>query len=404
MNLFRRQLVRNTLLAVVLSVGISETLILQWWLLVSGRPPLGAPAFAGALVLLLGANFLLLSGMRLLSRRYRQVRVVGHAYMLATLGALLTGPLLVAAFVAVEFPVWIAGGAGDAAGQRALGAAGGAAIAVGFASILWGRSFGQRRVAIEKVRIPMPVLPGPLRGLRIAHLSDLHIGPHLRAPRLRSYVDRVSAIDPDLIVITGDLFDFDPEYIEEGCRELARLSARHGVFAILGNHDLYTGADAVAEGLAKHTGIRLLRDECVAIEIEDTRLYLLGVDDPGRGWTDRDSEHDAITRLVSELPAEVPHLLLAHRPSFFRQAARLGIPLTLAGHTHGGQIALPGPGRHLNISRLISHWTRGLFREGRSLLYVSRGLGVAGIPVRLNCPREIALLQLEAGGATEAWT
>ncbi|NRA03370.1 MAG: metallophosphoesterase, partial [Myxococcales bacterium] len=235
MSRFRRQLIRNTLLVVVLSVGISETLILQWWFLFSGRPALGAVAFAGTLVLLLAANFLLLWGMRLLSRRFRQVRVLGHAYMLVTLGAIFTGPLLVAAFAAVGIPVWIAGGAEDGVGHRALVAAGGAAIAIGFASIVWGRSFGQRRVVIEKVTIPMPLLPQPLRGLRIAHLSDLHIGPHLRALRLRSFVDRVSAIDPDLIVITGDLFDFDADYIDEGCRELARLSARHGVFAILGN-------------------------------------------------------------------------------------------------------------------------------------------------------------------------
>lgn len=389
----------------VLLVGISETLILQWWLLFSGRPPLGVTTFVGTLLLLLGGNFVLLWGIRMLSRHLRQVRVLSRAYMLATLGALFSGPLLIAAFVTIGLPLWIFGGVeANGAGHQALVAAGGAAIAIGFASILWGWTFGQRRVSVEEISIPMPALPEPLRGLRIAQLSDLHIGPHLRAPKLARFVEQTSALDPDLIVITGDLFDFDPEYIEEGCRELARLRARYGVFAILGNHDLYTGADAVAEGLAKYTGIRLLRDEYTTIEAGGARLFLLGVDDPGKNWTDRDSEHDAITRLASELPDEAPCILLAHRPSFFRQAARLGIPLTLSGHTHGGQIALPGRGRHLNISRLIAHWTRGLFRDGASLLYVSRGLGVAGLPVRLNCPREIALLRLEPAGASAAST
>ena len=407
MNRFRQQLIRNTLLVLVLLVGISEVLMLQWWFLFSGRPPLGVPSFVGALLLFLGGNFVLISGIRLLSRHLRQARALSRAYMFATLGALLSGPLLIAVFIMVGIPLWIAGGTeGDmsGAGHQALVGGGAAAIAVGFASILWGWTFGQRRVSVEEIEVPMPGLPDPLRGLRIAHLTDLHIGPHLRAPKLSRYVDQICALDADLIVITGDIFDFDPGYIDEGCHELARLRARHGVFAILGNHDLYTGADAVAKGLAEHTGIRLLRDEQIEIEIADARLFLLGIDDPGRNWTDRDSEHAAITRLTSELPPEVPHILLAHRPSFFRQAARLGIPLTLSGHTHGGQISLPGRGRHLNISRLIAHWTRGLFRDGQSWLYVSRGLGVAGIPVRLNCPREIALLELQPAGASESWT
>jgi len=199
-------------------------------------------------------------------------------------------------------------------------------------------------------------------------------------------------------VITGDIFDFDPRYIEEGCRELAALEAKLGVFAVLGNHDVYTGADAVARGLETWTSIRLLRDAWVRIELEGSAFALAGVEDPGHGWNERDSTHGALERLAAEIPAELARVLLIHRPSWFAQAARLGFPLALAGHTHGGQIALPRPGQHHNVSRLISRWTRGLFRDADTgaLLYVNRGLGVAGPPVRLNCSREISLLRLLA--------
>ena len=127
--------------------------------------------------------------------------------------------------------------------------------------------------------------------------------------------------------------------------------------------------------------------------MEESALCVAGMEDPGRGWMDRDAESPELERLAKEVPSDVPSLLLIHRPSFFRQAARLGFPLSLAGHTHGGQISFPGA-QHHNPSRLITRWTRGLFRDGESLLYVNRGLGVIGAPIRLNCPREIALLRL----------
>ncbi len=142
------------------------------------------------------------------------------------------------------------------------------------------------------------------------------------------------------------------------------------------------------------TSIRLLRDEWVWIEAHDARLALLGIEDPGRGWTDRDAESTALERLAQEIPATVPRILLAHRPSYFRQATRLRLDLMLCGHTHGGQISLPAPLQHHNISRLIARWTRGLFEEEETRLYVNRGIGVAGPPVRLNCPREIAVFTL----------
>jgi hypothetical protein len=111
------------------------------------------------------------------------------------------------------------------------------------------------------------------------------------------------------------------------------------------------------------------------------------------GWQKRDAELPVLDRLAREAPTEFPRLLLIHRPSFFAQAVRLGFPAILTGHTHGGQLSPPFLREH-NVSRMISRWTRGLYREGESSMYVNPGLGVAGLPVRLNCPREIALVRL----------
>ena len=370
----------------------SEALILQWALLATGREPLGAGGFAAVGLGLVAANVALLFAMRARSRSGIASLIWSRVFMLGSLGALFSGPPLLAAFGVIGLPLLVAG----APGNGALIAGGGAAVALGFGSILWGFLVGQRRVSVEHIDLPLPGLPPALAGLRIAQITDLHIGPQLRRPQLERLVARVNATGADLIVITGDIFDFDPAYIEEGCAGLAGLSAPRGVYAILGNHDVYTGADAVADGLKRHTHIRLLRDEVERIDVDGHDLWLIGIEDPGRAFRQRDMECPALPELAASVPDGAPSVLLMHRPAYFRQVARLGLPAALAGHTHGGQVALPPPAQHHNLSRLMTDWTRGGFKEGGTFMYVNRGLGVAGPPIRLNCTREIALLSLVA--------
>jgi len=123
-------------------------------------------------------------------------------------------------------------------------------------------------------------------------------------------------------------------------------------------------------------------------------LFLAGIDDPGRSWTARNVDLPDLQALAEELPSDGPTVLLVHRPEAFPQAARLGFPLVLAGHTHGGQLALPTLGGQLNLARLMTRYHRGLFRENGSVLYVNRGAGVAGPAIRVNCPREITTIEL----------
>jgi predicted MPP superfamily phosphohydrolase len=163
---------------------------------------------------------------------------------------------------------------------------------------------------------------------------------------------------------------------------------------VLGNHDTYTGTEEVVAAFAKHApGIRLLRDEWVRLPVEEP-LYMAGIEDPGRGWTSRNVELASMERVSASLPDDGPTLLLVHRPQAFPQAARLGFPLVLAGHTHGGQLALPLPGGRYNLALVMTGFTRGLYSIGDSLMYVNRGIGVAGPAIRFNCRREIAVLEL----------
>jgi len=391
---------RNARYSALFLLAGSETLIVEWLLRATTGSSLGlagGPALFCGLVL---ANVVTLALLPIFARRTSSGYRLGRFWLVGSLGALISGPPLALTFALFTPFAWLH----PPAGEALLIASGGAAVTFGFGSMFWGWLVGQRRVEVERLDLPLRGLPDALAGLRIAQISDLHIGMQLRAPLLRRLIARVNALEADLIVITGDLFDFDPRYIEEGCRELAKLDAPLGVFAVLGNHDVYTGADAVALGLESFTSIRLLRDAWVRIELNGGALALAGVEDPGHGWNERDATHEALERLAGEIPAELARVLLIHRPSWFAQAARLGFPLSLAGHTHGGQIALPAPGQHHNVSRLISRWTRGLFRDTATgaLLYVNRGLGLAGPPVRLNCSREISLLRLLAVRVAQA--
>lgn len=372
-------------------VSLGEVLLLHWAGLASGTGGLSPGAAFAALAGFGVANALVYPWVRSRIRARGLTRMVTRTWIFGSIGALFSGVLLGGAFVLASL---VGASAGDGADTRTVHAwLGGAVVALGFGSVAWGASVGNLRVRVDRVSLPLSGAPPSLAPLRIAHITDLHIGPLLEAERLAGFVERINRLEPDLVAITGDVFDFDPAYVDAGCRVLADLTARHGVFAVLGNHDVYTGADTVAAGLARHTSVRLLRDDWVRVEVDGGELIVAGAEDSGVGWTERDSTHDALARLAAEIPDDLPRLLLVHRPSYFRHAAQLGFPLVLAGHTHGGQVALP-LATHWNPSRMIADRTRGRFDLGASTLYVSRGLGMAGLSLRINCPREIAMLEL----------
>jgi predicted MPP superfamily phosphohydrolase len=270
------------------------------------------------------------------------------------------------------------------------------AMAIAALTIGYGYTVGQRRVDLTRLTIPLRVWPTELEGLRVAHISDVHVGPYLDAEQLGGYVDRVNALFPDLIIITGDIVDDRASDLDAALPILARLHAPLGVVAILGNHDHAAGADDVAERLQRGTDFVLLRDSSTTLMgPRGSRLHLIGIEDRGGAIVRGAEEEQHLEALLVEIPADDSVILLAHRPELFESAARAGVALTLSGHTHGGQIALPlGGTRVLSPGNLMSRYVRGLFERAGSYLYVNRGLGVVGQAVRVGASREIALLTL----------
>jgi len=265
------------------------------------------------------------------------------------------------------------------------------AVLLAGGAVAHGYVWGQKALGITHVPVPVAGLPAALAGLRIVHLSDLHLGALLDRDALRAALAEVAVLEPDLVLVTGDLADSPATDLDAWMPELACVTARHGVYAILGNHDRHAGAERVAAALARHTRWHLLRDQVATLTIDGARLHLVGLEDRRRS-----EAADALPALLAQLPAGEPAVLLAHRPTVFPVAAELGVPLTLSGHTHGGQVAVPGLPR-LNPARLLmTAYDVGTFRRGGSVLHVSRGLGTSGQPVRVAVPREITVVSLVA--------
>jgi uncharacterized protein len=241
-------------------------------------------------------------------------------------------------------------------------------------------------------------LPVGLDGLRILHVSDVHAGIHMQRDKMAEIVARANALRPDLVIQTGDMIDIDPGYIADYVAAFRDLHAPLGVVTCLGNHDHYTGAAAVSRGV-REAGQTLVKSSVQVVERGDAALALLGIDDPA-GWEFDDPQEHDIDAVLRRAP--FPHtafrILLAHRPGAFDGAAPRGIPLTLSGHIHGGQIYLPVLG--WSAGRLITKYVQGHFVNGNSQLYVSRGIGVVGVPIRIFVPPEMALLELRRRGRT----
>ncbi|HYU28617.1 MAG TPA: metallophosphoesterase [Gemmatimonadales bacterium] len=264
--------------------------------------------------------------------------------------------------------------------------------AAGLGVSAYGIWSAERLPSITKRTLLFPDLPPGLNGIRIAHLSDVHAGIHMSEEKMRAIVAQTNALGADLIVQTGDMIDISPSFIPDYVRAFRDLHAPLGVVTVLGNHDRYTGQDAVIRGV-RDAGQVFVKNGVHLIERGGASLALIGIDDP-RNWRADDPQDDDLDVALRLTPpaTDAFRILLAHRPGAFDGAAPRAIPLTLAGHIHGGQFYLPVVG--WSPGRLITKYVMGHFTQGSSQLYVSRGIGVVGVPLRVFVPPEIALFEL----------
>jgi predicted MPP superfamily phosphohydrolase len=278
----------------------------------------------------------------------------------------------------------------------------------------YGVMVGRRRYRIVSVEVPITDLPPSQDGLRIVQLSDLHIGDFMSRAAIRRAVDLANTLQADLAVVTGDLITDAHDPLEDCIAELSRLQAPLGIWGCNGNHECWAGLEARAQALFQRFGMRLLRQQCVELSWRGAAFNLIGVDDQ----RDRRRSGDQ-TPLLQGVEAlvrpDMLNILLSHNPDTFARAAVLGIQLSLAGHTHGGQIRFALGDRQWSPARFITPFVAGLYRlplrpeaqvaghevtprQESAFLYVNSGLGTFGLPVRLGVPPEITLLTLRAAG------
>ena len=240
-----------------------------------------------------------------------------------------------------------------------------------------------------EVEVPLRRLSPAMDGFDIVQISDLHVGPTIRRDQVSALVDRILALSPKLIVITGDLVDGPVEALREQVEPLSRLSAPHGVYFVTGNHEYYAGIEPWLVEIER-LGIHTLRNARVRIGEGMDAFDLAGIDDttahhfgPGHGAD--------LARALQGRDPQRELVLLAHQPKAIFEAADLGVGLQLSGHTHGGQIWPIG-----YLVRLVQPYLAGLVLHGSTWIYVSRGTGYWGPPMRLDAPPELTRITLRA--------
>lgn len=268
----------------------------------------------------------------------------------------------------------------------------------------YGAVVGTQRYDIRYQDISFTGLPDSLEGLRLLQLSDVHANMFMTLEDMRDIVGLVNDIPVDMIVLTGDYVTGTAEFIHPFCEAFRKMRVpAYGVHATLGNHDHWTDEDQIT-GALTDIGMNVLRNRTTVIPVDDTHMNLIGIDYGGlksgsRLRRERTVTWPAISGLLDEAEQTARpggfDILLSHSPWGFHQAIARDIPLTLSGHTHGGQVVLRLPGLSLSPATLLYPYTEGLYRRSGSSLYVNRGCGTTGPPVRINCKPEITVITLK---------
>ena len=293
---------------------------------------------------------------------------------------------------------------------RAATAAAGAAP---FLGAVYGFAAERLNYQIRRVEVPVAHLPPALDGMKIAQLSDIHLSGYMPRAQVRRAVDMANELGADLAVVTGDFITTASDPLEDCIDEIRRLRAPLGVWGCNGNHEIYADAEDTAQILFAQAGMKLLRTENAQLIFNGAPFNLLGVDYQ-RERTAGGRRVQMLATTTHLVRHDMPNILLSHNPNSFNRAAELGIELTLAGHTHGGQIQVEILDHRLSPARFITDYIAGLYTRplgadsklttselaasgswsNPAHLYVNRGLGTVGAPVRLGVPPEISLIVL----------
>lgn len=294
-----------------------------------------------------------------------------------------------------------------------------------FLSAVYGFAAERLRYEVRRVEIPMANLPQAMDGMKIVQISDIHLSGYMPRKQVRRAVDMANELEGDLAVVTGDFITGAGDPIADCIDEISQLRAPLGVWGCNGNHEIYARAEDTAQFLFSQAGMKLLRHESAQLTFHGVPFNLMGVDYQ-RERTPSGRRVQMLPYLETLVRRDMPNILLSHNPNTFNRAAELGIELTLSGHTHGGQIQVEILDHRLSPARFITDYVAGLyqrplfapapnerassngsvfdanhkslfgtqFSSSLASIYVNRGLGTVGAPVRLGVPPEISLIVL----------
>ena len=266
--------------------------------------------------------------------------------------------------------------------------------AVSLAGAAYGVYSGRFGYELTEASIPVAGLPSALDGFTIGLVSDIHSSSFMTKKQMDGYCGALQSLGTDLIAIPGDFVNSQTEEVYPFAESFSALHAPCGVYGVMGNHDFYAPDPERVAKEVDACGVRLLRNDNVIIVKNGARFALIGIDDVGR--PDRAASHMQIA--MHGIPEAIPRLLLCHRPYFLGEASAMGMDLVLSGHTHGGQIVLGRIGPVvLTPAAIASPYIWGTYSRGRTQMYVSRGIGTVGLPMRVNCPPEITRITLRRG-------
>jgi predicted MPP superfamily phosphohydrolase len=285
----------------------------------------------------------------------------------------------------------------DASRRRFLRQGAFGLTAVSFAGSSYGVLFGRSSYEINEANFAIASLPAALEGFSIGLVSDIHSSIFMTKPEMDDYVRVVNALKTDMIVVDGDFVNGQNTEVYPFAEAFSQLHAPYGVYGVMGNHDFYAPDPELVAREVNACGIRLLRNESIRIAKDGAEIGLLGIDDTG-------SVRAAAAHMSfagRDLPPGIPRILLSHRPYFIEEAARQGVNLVLSGHTHGGQVVLGRlGGLALTPASFASKYIWGKYAFNTTHMYVSRGIGTVGLPMRINCPPEITRITLHSDTGT----
>ncbi|MGO9256155.1 MAG: metallophosphoesterase [Bryobacteraceae bacterium] len=277
------------------------------------------------------------------------------------------------------------------------------ASAAPFVAGAYGLLYGRLNLQITPQTIRLPRLPRAFEGFRICQLSDIHIGPFMPAEEIRKYAAIANAQKAEMIVLTGDFVTFDPGNQDAVVDAFRGLRAPFGVYGCLGNHEAWTRVEDSITELFRQAGVQILRGANVPIAAQGESLNLIGVDfQSPRPFGPSPAVKHLLGNIEGLVDRDRVNVLLSHNPDTFDRAAELGIDLSLAGHTHGGQAALEFISPEIAPSRLVTPYVAGWFHKPGGQLYVNRGIGTIFIPIRIGAPPEITVYSLSRVEANRA--